>query len=189
MGPIHVTQEVNKEEQSSALFKKRGPKKGTIRKRDAQSLTDSASSDYSSADEDGQKAKRHRKVGGVIVSSLDYKTKTNNPDLHLPRFDADRTPQINMTNDATKQSKWYDDGKEREQEKMTASLESSESVAQRSTTYTGAANYQTFIQKNSNTPSKLVGPMKAPTNIRTITVTDFSPDVCKVKWTFRRSSL
>ena len=46
-------------------------------------------------------------------------------------------------------------------------------------TYKGASAYQSFIAKNPDAPSRAVGPVKAPTNIRTITVTDFAPDVCK----------
>jgi hypothetical protein len=46
-------------------------------------------------------------------------------------------------------------------------------------TYKGAANYRSFIPKNENAPPKKVGPLKAPSNVRTITITDYSPDVCK----------
>lgn len=43
-------------------------------------------------------------------------------------------------------------------------------------TYTGAAAYSSHI---NTTSSKVVGPVKAPTNVRAIITTDFAPDVCK----------
>lgn len=36
-----------------------------------------------------------------------------------------------------------------------------------------------FDKDWKDTPKKSFGPIKAPTNVRTITVTDFAPDVCK----------
>ncbi|KAJ2966713.1 hypothetical protein NUW58_g10598 [Xylaria curta] len=35
------------------------------------------------------------------------------------------------------------------------------------------------LLKNPNAPDRKVGPIKAATNIRTVTTTDFAPDVCK----------
>ena len=46
-------------------------------------------------------------------------------------------------------------------------------------TYKGLANKTSFIQKNPDAPDRKYGPIKAATNIRTITITDFAPDVCK----------
>lgn len=46
-------------------------------------------------------------------------------------------------------------------------------------TYKGVASYKSFVQKNPDAPTKKVGPLKAPSNVRTITITDYSPDVCK----------
>jgi RING finger protein 113A len=46
-------------------------------------------------------------------------------------------------------------------------------------TYKGLANQTSYIQRNPDAPSRAVGPIKAPTNIRTITITDMAPDVCK----------
>jgi RING finger protein 113A len=98
-------------------------------------------------------------------------------------FSADRSAPITSTNDATKQSNWYDDdanllGKTRPVLKSSAEADSSPQQGSDGT-YKGLANRATFIQKNPNAPNRTVGPIKAPTNIRTITVTDFAPDVCK----------
>ncbi|CRK15117.1 hypothetical protein BN1723_010544 [Verticillium longisporum] len=46
-------------------------------------------------------------------------------------------------------------------------------------TYKGLANKTSFVQRNLDAPSRTVGPIKAPTNIRTITVIDYTPDTCK----------
>jgi RING finger protein 113A len=48
--------------------------------------------------------------------------------------------------------------------------------------YHGAKGYTNFIKPdpNANRSSKMkAGPIKATSNIRTITVTDYQPDVCK----------
>ena len=95
-------------------------------------------------------------------------------------YAAVRTGTLQNIDDATKQSNWYD---EKHGGKGLGQLERDNSSLVKEYAanggYKGASNYQTFIHKNPNTPSKQVGPMKASTNIRTITVTDYSPDVCK----------
>lgn len=49
-------------------------------------------------------------------------------------------------------------------------------------TYRGMANYAKYTQERDDGSSakfKAKGPMKAPANVRTITVVDYQPDVCK----------
>lgn len=94
-------------------------------------------------------------------------------------FSADRNVPITDSNDATKRSDWFD-----EDAKGTLSaqslLGSTRALPQESDgTYKGLANQSSFIQKNENAPSRSLGPIKAPTNIRTVTVMDYAPDVCK----------
>ena len=167
------------------LFKKRTAKISTIRKRPA--TPPPAGSDSSgftsSEDEEGRQIKRRRKIAGVTATS-GITSKTNIEDIEATKFAADRSGQIDISNDATKQSNWYEEsskdalnakqllGTTRAKPSTTGELESDG-------TYKGAASYQSFIQKNPNAPNRQVGPVKAPTNIRTITVTDFAPDVCK----------
>ncbi len=167
------------------IFKKRSAKsKSNFRKRPATPPPTASDSDadYSSSnDETGNRIKRRRKNGGVTASSNIPKTAS---ELEATKFAADRSATIESTNDATKQSNWYDEnGKEDLSSKnllgtTRARADNSLEVEQNGT-YKGSANYQSFIQKNPNAPSRQVGPVKAPTNIRTITVTDFAPDVCK----------
>lgn len=166
------------------LFKKRGAKKANLRKRPATPPSASDASDYSSSDdEQGRRIKRRRKTAGVTASS-GAAAKSTTEDLEATKFAADRSALIESTNDATKQSNWFDEnGKDELSAKSllgtTRPRPDADTEAERDGTYKGASSYQSFIQKNPNAPSRQLGPVKAPTNIRTITVTDFAPDVCK----------
>lgn len=172
-------------EDAQPLFKKRAPKNSNFRKRPATPppAASNYSSDSSSEDEEGRQIKRRRKTTGVTVAS-NTTPKPTTKDLEATKFAADRSLQIHSTNDATKQSNWFDEvNKDRFAAKdllgTTRARPVAEGEAENDGTYKGASNYRSFIQKNPNAPSKTVGPVKAPTNIRTITVTDFAPDVCK----------
>jgi len=164
-------------------FKKRSVKtKSTIRKRAAATpppASDSESGFTSSEDDEGRQIKRRRKNAGVVVSSSEQQ--------HTPR-DAGRatavTPVAVPTNkdDATKASNWYDEdatGKKSSSERNTKMAGASREPAAPDGTYRGVANYPSFVQKNPDRASKQIGPVKSSTNVRTITVTDFAPDVCK----------
>jgi len=166
-----------------AIFKKRNAKgKSNFRKRAATPppASDSDASEYSSSeDESGRKIKRRKKNTGVITASSKANT-TSNADLTASKYSADRSTTIKSSNDATKQSNWYDENasdalstKNLLGSTRTAPAEAADG------TYKGLANATSFIQKNPDAPKRVVGPVKAPTNIRTITVTDFAPDVCK----------
>jgi RING finger protein 113A len=164
-----------------AMFKKRSTKgKSSLRKRAATPppASDSDSANYSSEDESGHKIKRRKRNTGAITASS-KSNPTSRPDLVSTPYAADRSATIKSSNDATKQSNWYD-------ENATDALSSKNLLGTTRAkpeaadgTYEGLANATTFIQKNPNAPTRVVGPVKAPTNIRTITVTDFAPDVCK----------
>ncbi|KAI8960261.1 hypothetical protein F5Y11DRAFT_349727 [Daldinia sp. FL1419] len=167
-----------------AIFKKRGAKgKANIRKRPATPPpADSDSDDYtSSEDESGQRVKRRKKNAVITASSKDNTTHVDQ-NHGATIFEADRSVPITSTNDATKQTNWFDEdanllGKTRPLPKSKG--EAANPSIQPDGTYKGLANKTKFIQKNPNAPNRTVGPIKAATNIRTITVTDFAPDVCK----------
>ncbi|KAH0438079.1 Pre-mRNA-splicing factor cwc-24 [Colletotrichum kahawae] len=164
-----------------AVFKKRGAKgKANIRKRPATPppANSDSDSDYSSEDETGQRVKRRKKTGAITASSKDQAA--SRQELSATVFKADRNVPITDSNDATKHSNWYDeDGKGAlDAKNLLGSTRAKPSQAPDGT-YKGLANQTSFIQKNPDAPSRTVGPIKAPTNIRTITVTDFAPDVCK----------
>lgn len=167
------------------IFKKRGGKNSNIRKRPITPppVASDESGYTSSSDEQGPHAKRRRKFAGVTTTSVTG-AKTDVEDLATSKFAADRSGEIQSTNDATKQSNWFDESTEdglnsRKALGTTRAKSGTSNEVENDGTYKGASNYQTFIQKNPNAPSRQVGPIKAPTNIRTITVTDFAPDVCK----------
>lgn len=183
MADTEVTSEEPSEMQP--LFRKRGGKSTNIRKRPATPPpAESDESGYtSSEDEEGRQIKRRRRFAGVIAHS-GTAIKTNLEDLAASKFVADRSGEIRTTDDATKQSNWFDESsKDSLSAKhllgITRAKPSIGNEVENNGTYKGKSNYQTFIQKGLNAPSRQVGPVKAPTNIRTITVTDFAPDVCK----------
>jgi RING finger protein 113A len=165
-----------------AIFKKRSAKgKSNFRKRAATPppASDSDSAEYSSSeDESGHKIKRRKKNTGAITAS----SKTNassTPDLTSTIYTADRSTTIKSSNDATKQSNWYDENATDAPSSKNLLGTTRAAPSSGEGTYKGLANGTSFIQKNPNAPTRVVGPVKAPTNIRTITVTDFAPDVCK----------
>ncbi|KAH7309035.1 hypothetical protein B0I35DRAFT_441273 [Stachybotrys elegans] len=164
-----------------AVFKKRGAKgKANLRKRAATPPPNDSDSDFSSSeDESGQRIKRRRKTAAVTVSS-----KISGPastELGASIHTADRSVPITDANDATKTSNWYDDDSKDalSAKKLLGTTRSMSKSTQPDGTYKGLANQTSFIEKNPDAPQRTVGPIKAPTNIRTITITDFAPDVCK----------
>ncbi|KAM3566361.1 hypothetical protein ARSEF4850_000684 [Beauveria asiatica] len=165
-----------------ALFKKRGAKgKANIRKRPATPPLADSDSDYSSSeDESGQRVKRRKKTAVVTASSKAGGGGGASKELTASAYTADRSAPLSSANDATKQSNWYD---EHAADALPAkTLLGSSSAAARNApdgTYKGLANQTSFITKNPDAPQRSVGPVKAATNIRTITVMDFAPDVCK----------
>ncbi|GJD03880.1 autophagy-related protein 3 [Colletotrichum higginsianum] len=152
-----------------AVFKRRGAKgKANLRKRPATPppANSDSDSDYSSSeDEAGQRIKRRKKnTGAITASSKDHVT--SNRDFSATVYAADRSVPITDSNDATKQSNWHH-------------TRHAKGVTGPDGTYKGLANQTSFVTRNPDAPNRTVGPIKAPTNIRTITVTDFAPDVCK----------
>ena len=173
------------------LFKKRNAKKSSnIRKRPATPPpAQDSDSGYTSTsgDEAGARIKRRRKTAAVTASSSTF-SKPTTTDLSATKFTGDRSSLIESTNDATKQSNWYDENEETTTKNLLGTTrarppstpqDTATTAIEPTDTYKGQASYQSFIQKNPNAPTRTVGPVKAPTNIRTITVTDFAPDVCK----------
>ena len=170
------------------LFKKRGPKANQIRKRPTTpppTASDSESG-YTSTEDEGRRIKRRKKSAVVTASSKDATAGTAvAPDLSTTKYEADRTAQITNTNDATKAADWYDEKNllgatrphpSKKNDSKTALIEQPPSG---DGTYKGQAAYTSFIQTNPDHKPKTVGPVKASSNVRTITVTDFAPDVCK----------
>lgn len=171
-------------------FKKRSIKaKSNFRKKpDTPPPASDSGSDFTDDDndEEGRTVKRRRKNVAVTASSgadANHRKTTAGEEQKSAAATDTAAPvaTLNQTNDATKQSNWYDEGLD--EKSLLGSTRPrpgpSSSENPLDGTYKGAANYQSFIQKNPNAPTKQFGPVKAPTNVRTITVMDYAPDVCK----------
>lgn len=162
-----------------ALFKKRGAKaKANIRKRPATPPpADSDDSDFSSSeDESGRRIKRRKKtVSAVVTASSKNAPPLSSTDLAATVFSADRDVTLDSSKrDATKGAEWFDEDKQfSTRDLLGKTRELPEG------TYKGLKNQTSFIERNPDAPRRTVGPVKAPTNIRTITITDMAPDVCK----------
>lgn len=178
-----------------AVFKRRGAKaKANIRKRaatqpGATGADGSDGSDSSSSeDETGQRVKRRKRGddgAGMTSSSTSGAGGRGGDELSATVFRADRSVPITDSNDATKQSNWFDEDAADALSAKTllgstrARAAGGDGQRPDDGLYRGLANKTSYVQKNPEASSRTVGPVKAPTNIRTVTVTDYAPDVCK----------
>lgn len=177
---------------AAPVFKKRANKATTnIRKRpatpppaDNSGSSDDAESDYTD-DEAGARVKRRKKQGVDITTNG---TKRVQDFSKSTVFAADRSTTIAANEDATRESNWYTDAALAAKEKGSSGSSNTRSTVTAAAanehetatgTYRGTAQYSTFIDRNPDARPATMGPVKAPTNLRTITVTDFAPDVCK----------
>ncbi|KAJ5134749.1 Pre-mRNA-splicing factor cwc24 [Penicillium atrosanguineum] len=159
-------------------FKKRSSKaKANFRKKPATPPPASDSDFTSSDDEEGRRIKRRRKNVAVTASSA---TNAARKETSAEQPSAGPAP-LTSSNDATKSANWHDEDLSAKNllGSTRARPRESQEAAGLDGTYKGAANYTSFIQKNPDAPTKQFGPIKAPTNVRTVTVMDFAPDVCK----------
>lgn len=162
-------------------FKKRSKPRANVRKKPATPppASDSDSGFTSSDDEEGRRIKRRRKNVAVTASSAANARK----DTGSEQPSSAAPVPLTSSNDATKSSNWYDEDLSTKNllgstRARSDKQDTGDGLAAEGT-YKGVANYQSFIQKNPDAPNKQFGPIKAPTNVRTVTVTDFAPDVCK----------
>jgi RING finger protein 113A len=168
----------------AVTFKKRGAK-ANLRKRPATPppASDSSEEYSSSEDEAGHRIKRRRKTAVVTASTTNNAKSGSFQDLQTTKFAADRSTTIVEVNDATRHSNWYDESDLSAKSLLGKTRAKPETGTAEPTppdgNYKGTSKYSTFLTKSQNAPPKQVGPMKAPTNVRTITITDFAPDVCK----------
>lgn len=163
----------------ATLFKKRGAgaESNTRKKKIApRSEDEDDSHDSASDNETGQGIKRRRKGAGIISASSANNANQSTTNIKLSSAStvaADRSAAITGSDDATKQSNWFDEQGEKSRPGQTG-------AATTNRTYKELAHQTSFIQKNPNAPTpKSIGPQKAPSNVRTITLTDYAPDVCK----------
>jgi RING finger protein 113A len=155
-------------------FKKRN-NKSTARKRPATPPPDSASDYTSSEDEAGKRIKR-RKTGVKVTAAGPRRSQDLSKST---KYAADRSTTITALDDATKTQHWMVNDAAANAVTRAPTKKDDEGGESGNGVYKGVANYSSHIQKNPDAASKQAGPVKAPTNVRTITVTDFAPDVCK----------
>jgi RING finger protein 113A len=146
-------------------FKKRGAKAAP--RKIAPPPPPSDSDDFSSgseAEEDGRVVKRRKTNGNALkASTADQKRSTT--DLEgTTQYEANRSATIEASSDATKQSNWF---------------EGDDALSSKNLLGSTRTKPTTFIEKNPDAPPRQVGPQKSSSNVRTITVTDYTPDVCK----------
>lgn len=164
---------------AAPAFKKRSNKSANLRKRPATPPPEDAASDSEyTDDEEGVRVKR-RKKDGVNMAASAVRTTQNLG--KFTKYEADRSATIAANEDATKTSNWYLEAANAADAAKASAIARREANGDSEPTgsYKGSANYSSFIQKNPDASNRQVGPVKAPTNVRTITVTDFAPDVCK----------
>ena len=169
------------------FFRRNAKGKSSLRKRAVTPPPASDSdddSDYDSSEErDGQpKVKKRKRNTGTVVATTSDAAAQGTADPGTAKYTA-TSRSIVQTNDATKQSNWYDEEDKEAallgRRKKPAAATDDDPVADDGT-YTGNKGYGSFIKKSADAASrKPVGPVKASTNIRTITITDYAPDVCK----------
>ena len=157
-------------------FKKRANKGSNIRKRPATPPPEDSPSDSDYTDDEAGVRVKRRKKEGVKVSS-EVRKEPQNLSKNTA-YEADRTKVITANDDATKTSNWYTEAANAAEAARASARHAREEQEDRDGTYKGAAGYSNFIQKGPES-TRQVGPVKAPTNVRMITVTDFAPDVCK----------
>jgi RING finger protein 113A len=167
-------------EEPVIFFKKSRKPNASLRKRAATPPPANSDSEYSesASDNEEHKIKRRKRAAGVVTADSSSIAKPPTEDLIGPsKFAATNSRTIEKSDDATKQSNWY----ENDAAASTSKSDASEAVAGKDNVYKGTSTYQSFIKTNPNAPQSKtkLGPVKAPTNVRQITVTDFAPDVCK----------
>lgn len=126
-------------------------------------------SDFSSGSEgEGEHGRvvKRRKVNDNALKASTADQKTHAAVASTTQYAANRSAVMEASNDATKQSNWYDEN-------------ARDALSSKNLLGSTRTKPHQLIEKNPDAPSRQVGPMKASTNIRTITVTDYTPDVCK----------
>ncbi|KAI6250643.1 Pre-mRNA-splicing factor cwc24 [Erysiphe necator] len=172
-----TTDAVEKIQEPTVVFKKRGRSK--YRKQIAKISSSDSDSDNGSDEEIDIKVKRHKRNHAAITASI-KSTPASTIDVEPTRYAAERNETIKSSNDATKSSNWFDEHEVNNlSEKNLLGSTRNKVTNESEKLYKGLANQTKFIVRNENAPKRVVGPIKAPANLRTITVTDFAPDVCK----------
>ncbi|KAF3051113.1 RNA-splicing factor [Didymella keratinophila] len=149
-------------------FKKRGAKAAP---RKIAPPPPSDSDDFSSgseAEEDGRVVKRRKTHSSALKASTASQKPSTAGLEGTTQYAANRSATIEASSDATKQSNWFE-----------GDAPSAKELLGTRTNPSLSSKPTSFIDRNPDAPPKFVGPQKSSSNVRTITVTDYTPDVCK----------
>ncbi|BFZ63889.1 Phosphatidylinositol (PI) 3-kinase [Saitoella coloradoensis] len=173
---------------SIVSFKKRSNNRNTIRKRPASpppAPKEESSEDEFISDDSGDEGRdpampraKKAKWSGGITEGTRRERKVEKEDVGV-MYEGNRSKTVTKTNDATRENTESVLDAEYLLGKKAASLAPTDTE---DGLYRGQAGYKPLITPNPDrATSKFTakGPIKAPTNIRTVTVIDYQPDVCK----------
>lgn len=149
-------------------FKKRGAKAAPRKVAPPPPQSDSDSSGSDAEGEDGRVVKR-RKVNDHALKASTANQSLSSAVEGTTRYEANRAAVIEANDDATKVSNWYENDNANDALSSKNLLGSTRSLAKP----------QSLIEKDLNAPERKVGPQKSSSNVRTITMVDYTPDVCK----------
>ncbi|KAF8419700.1 hypothetical protein EV426DRAFT_700850 [Tirmania nivea] len=168
------------------FFRRNNKSKSSIRKRPATPppapVSDSDNSSNSDDDEQTRaprRIKRQKKSGISDASTITGRGGRGADDEIIPSGFSAKSKTIISTNDATASTTYHNENEFEYLARKSRKSPSPSSDLPNIGTYKGTSSYSSFIKRSENAPQKQTGPLKAPTNVRTITVTDFAPDVCK----------
>ncbi|KAK9365835.1 hypothetical protein V1509DRAFT_355012 [Lipomyces kononenkoae] len=134
-------------------------------------------------------SKKRKRVGGIsdtitstsngLSKRIESNAKSGAADIvgAVEHKSSGSTSVSNLT-DVTKTSAMFDEEFLLGKKMVSDKTESKDTETGKDGVYTGIANYKKFITPRE-TLAKKIGPVKAPSNIRSSTVTDYQPDVCK----------
>ncbi|KAK9484279.1 hypothetical protein V1527DRAFT_470527 [Lipomyces starkeyi] len=163
-------------------------------RRDPSPQAASQSSSDSSDDSDGDKStitaaalsKKRKRVGGISDTIASTSSGSSKPKatgksggiLGAVEHKSTGLASVSNSTDVTKTSAMFDEEFLLGKKKKSDSTENKGEEKAQDGVYAGNANYKKFITPRESSAKK-VGPMRAPSNIRSSTVTDYQPDVCK----------
>ncbi|KAF1961598.1 hypothetical protein CC80DRAFT_488063 [Byssothecium circinans] len=149
-------------------FKKRGAKTAPRKAAPPPPRSDSDSSSGSEAEgEDGRVVKKRKLNSNALKASTADQQQT--PGFEgTTKYEADRSAVIEASNDATKSADWYE-------EKLDDTFSKKGLLG----TTRAMPKPASTSEKETIAPERKVGPQKSATNVRMVTMTDYTPDVCK----------
>ncbi|KAK9246283.1 hypothetical protein V1506DRAFT_535555 [Lipomyces tetrasporus] len=162
---------------------------------DPKSHNSSPSSSTSSDNSDAEKSaitaaaisKKRKRTGGISdtitstsngLSKRDSGGKSGSDIIGAVEHRSTGSASVSNSTDVIKTSAMFDEDFLLGKKKKSDDTESKEDGKGKDGVYTGNANYKKFITPRESLAKK-VGPVRAPSNIRSSTVTDYQPDVCK----------